>query len=53
MRATVQARKAQDRTGRNPREELGQYLTAPLEDVDDVVGWWGVCNLRHMLSDTY
>src|ERR1700720_3187238 len=38
------------RTGRNPREELGQYLTAPLEDVDDVVGWWGVCNLRHMLS---
>lgn len=45
MRATVQARRAQDRTGLNPREELDQYLAAPLEDVEDVVGWWGVHNM--------
>jgi hypothetical protein len=50
MRATVQARRAQDRTGRNPREELDHYLAAPLEDVDDAVGWWGVSNTVYCLT---
>jgi hypothetical protein len=47
MRATVQARKAQDRRTSNPREELGQYLAAPLEDVKNIVGWWGVSSVSH------
>jgi hypothetical protein len=34
-----------DCAGRNLCEELDQYLAAPLEDVDDVVGWWGVSTL--------
>jgi hypothetical protein len=28
-----------DCAGCNLREELDQYLAAPLEDVDDIVGW--------------
>ena len=42
MRATVQKRKAKDRMANNPRKELEQYLVAPLEDVDDIIRWWGV-----------
>jgi hypothetical protein len=38
----VQKRKAQDRMANNPRKELEQYLAAPLEDVDDIIRWWGV-----------
>ena len=47
MRATVQARKAQDRRTSNPREELEQYLAAPLEEVQNIVGWWGVSSISH------
>jgi len=43
MRATVQARKASDRATVSPREELQLYLESPLEFIDDVVKWWGVC----------
>ena len=46
MRATVQAQKAQDRRTSNPHEELGQYLAA-LEDVKNIVGWWGVSSVSH------
>ena len=38
MRATVQARKAQDRLASNPREELDQYLVVPFEDVENIIG---------------
>ena len=48
MCATVQARKAQDCRTSNPREELGQYLAAPLEDVKNIVGWWGVSSISHV-----
>ena len=42
MRATVHARKAQDHLASNPHEELDQYLAAPLEEVENIVRWWGV-----------
>lgn len=31
-----------DAVGRSSRQELQDYLTSPLKDVDDVVAWWGV-----------
>jgi hypothetical protein len=43
MQAAVMARQAADRAGTSAREELRMYLDAPLEQVDDVVAWWGVC----------
>jgi hypothetical protein len=49
-RATVEVQRAQDCAGRNPHEELDQYLAAPLEDVDDVVRWWGVSTSLHCLT---
>jgi len=48
MRTTVQAQKAQDRLTSNPRKELDQYLAAPLKDVDNVVGWWGVSAVSYI-----
>jgi hypothetical protein len=42
MRAAVEARKAQDRMASHPRKELDQYLASPLEDIDNIVSWWGV-----------
>ena len=42
MRATVQAHQAQHCATISPQYELDQYLAAPLEDVEDVVAWWGV-----------
>lgn len=42
MRATVRSRKDAERAKTNPREELRMYLESPLEDVQDVVLWWGV-----------
>ena len=44
MRETIKSRLASDVVSRNPRQELQDYLTAPLEEVDDVVAWWGVSN---------
>jgi hypothetical protein len=48
MCTTVQARKAQDCLTSNPRKELDQYLAAPLEDVDNVVRWWGVSAVSYI-----
>ena len=42
MRATVQACQAQHCTTISLWYELDQYLAAPLEDVEDIVTWWGV-----------
>lgn len=42
MRDAVKAQIADDATSRRPHQELDDYLAAPLEDVNDVVSWWGV-----------
>jgi hypothetical protein len=42
MRSTILARRSSEHCIANPRQELATYLTAPLEDVGDVVRWWGV-----------
>jgi hypothetical protein len=39
------ARQAADRASTSAREELRMYLEAPLEQVEDIVAWWGVCNI--------
>jgi hypothetical protein len=38
----IKSRVASDVVGRSLRKELKDYLVAPLEDVDDVIAWWGV-----------
>ena len=42
MRDAVKSRITSDAVGRSSRQELQDYLTRPLKDVDDVVAWWGV-----------
>jgi hypothetical protein len=42
MRNAVKSRLATDAAKRAPRQELIDYLAAPLEEVDDIVAWWGV-----------
>ena len=44
MHAAVMAHQAEDHANTSPRKELRSYLAAPLEHVNDVVGWWGVCD---------
>jgi hypothetical protein len=43
MRAAVKARQDADRAKTGPHDELQMYLTSPLEHVENVVSWWGVC----------
>ncbi|KAG2036130.1 hypothetical protein BDR03DRAFT_983239 [Suillus americanus] len=40
--AAVQACQASDRTQLRPCAELMAYLQSPLEQMEDVVGWWGL-----------
>ena len=42
MRDTIKSRLATDAASRAPHQELIDYLAAPLEDVNDIVAWWGV-----------
>lgn len=42
MRASVRGRHNAERAGLGPRDELTRYLESPLEEVDNVVAWWGV-----------
>ena len=42
MREAIKSCLASDTVSRSPRQELEDYLAAPLEDADDVVVWWGV-----------
>ena len=42
MRHAVRSRQEADRATSVPRDELKCYLKSPLEEVDDVVAWWGV-----------
>jgi hypothetical protein len=41
MRSTILARQSSEQNI-DPRHELILYLTSPLEEVADVVRWWGV-----------
>lgn len=41
MRNAVKSRATSDATRCNPYQELDDYLAAPLEDVADLVAWWG------------
>lgn len=43
MRAAVKARHEADRAKTGPQDELKMYLGSPLEYVENVVLWWGVC----------
>ena len=42
MRDSIKARKTADSSKINPLHELNSYLKAPLEEVEDIIGWWGV-----------
>jgi hypothetical protein len=42
MQATVQFHHDAEHIGSEPHNELKQYIKSPLEDVDNVVTWWGV-----------
>jgi hypothetical protein len=42
MRAAVKARQDADRAKSSPRSELTTYLRSPLENIENVVAWWGV-----------
>ena len=43
MRAAVRSQQDAERVSSVPRDELKKYLESPLEEVSDVVSWWGVC----------
>ena len=42
MRNTIKSCLATDAASQAPYQELIDYLAAPLEDVNDMVAWWGV-----------
>jgi hypothetical protein len=42
MREAVAARQNATHGSRDPRDELAVYLLSPLEDMSDIVAWWGV-----------
>ena len=42
MRAAVRSRQDTERTSSEPRDKLKRYIESPLEDVNNVVAWWGV-----------
>ncbi|KAF8834354.1 hypothetical protein BDN67DRAFT_985378, partial [Paxillus ammoniavirescens] len=41
MCKAVNVRREREKCGRNPHQELQDYLDSPLEDVVDRVKWWG------------
>jgi hypothetical protein len=49
MRDAVKTRVTNDTANRRPRQELDDYLAAPLEDVENIVAWWGV-SFSHRIS---
>ena len=43
IQAAVRGRVESERAGRNPRQELLDYLNSPLDpNVDNPILWWGV-----------
>jgi len=45
MRSTILARQSSEQHLVDPHQELSMYLASPLEEVGDVVNWWGVSHL--------
>lgn len=50
MHNAIKSRLATDAARWAPRQELLDYLAAPLEDIDDVVAWWGVSTIPFVFS---
>jgi hAT family C-terminal dimerisation region len=50
MKKTLQNHQVRDHLAVNPCKELCMYLESPLEDVENVVAWWGV---RHQIFSYY
>ena len=50
MRAVVQSRHDAEHTSSEPRDELKRYINSPLEDVVNVVAWWGVSDCWMVLT---
>ncbi|KAG1792926.1 ribonuclease H-like domain-containing protein [Suillus plorans] len=48
MRSAILAHQSSEKSIADPRHELALYLTSPLEEVADVVRWWG--SLSHASS---
>jgi len=42
MREAIKSHLASDTMSCSSCQELSEYLSAPLEDVEDVVAWWEV-----------
>lgn len=47
MRNAVKSRVVSDAMHHSPYQELDDYLAAPLEDVTDLVAWWGQNSARY------
>ena len=45
MLSAVKKRQELDRALLTPRAELQTYLKSPLEETNDVVGWWGISRI--------
>jgi hypothetical protein len=52
MRDSIKARRAADSSQMDPLHELNSYLNGPLEEVEDIIGWWGVCCILIILGST-
>jgi len=46
MRASVRSRQEAERVSLGPRDEVKRYLDSPLEEVNEVVAWWGVSSFN-------
>jgi hypothetical protein len=53
MRNAIKSRLATDAARRAPRQELLDYLAAPLEDINDIVAWWGVSTIPFVFSPAF
>jgi hypothetical protein len=54
IQAAVRGSVESERAGRNPRQELWDYLTSQLDPaVDNPILWWGVSAVCHNHSDMY
>lgn len=49
MRAAIKSHQASDSANQDHHQELIAYLSAPVEEVEDVVAWWGVSFKIHLL----
>jgi len=53
MCAAVAACMAANWASASPYEELHKYLDSPLECVNNIVTWWGVCYYLNSLTTCY